>query len=213
MAERRLATIKSLMPVTQNNNLLDIGCAYGPFLDAAKKAGFSPCGIDPSREAVRHVQKNLRITVVHGFFPNTWLPVPASESSQYEVITLWYVIEHFEDCLKALSEIRRILETGGILAFSTPSFSGVSGRSSICKFLKRNPADHYTIWSPNMCRKALLLAGFNVKKIVISGHHPERFPFLGKLACVKISPFYWLLLLISKMFRLGDTFEVYAVKM
>jgi 2-polyprenyl-3-methyl-5-hydroxy-6-metoxy-1,4-benzoquinol methylase/spore coat polysaccharide biosynthesis predicted glycosyltransferase SpsG len=212
MAERRLKKIKSLMPVTQNNTLLDIGCAYGPFLAAAKKAGFSPCGIDPAREAVRHVQKKLRITAVHGFFPNTWLPVPTSESAQYEVVTLWYVIEHFEDCLKALSEIRKILETDGILAFSTPSFSGVSGRSSLYKFLEKNPADHFTIWSPKMCRKALSLAGFNVKKIVISGHHPERFPFFGKLAGSRISPCYWILLMVSKIFRLGDTFEVYAVK-
>jgi 2-polyprenyl-3-methyl-5-hydroxy-6-metoxy-1,4-benzoquinol methylase/spore coat polysaccharide biosynthesis predicted glycosyltransferase SpsG len=210
MAKLRIARIKSIMPATQNDNLLDIGCAYGPFLAAAKEKGFSPCGIDPAREAVRHVQKKLRITVVHGFFPNTWLPVPTSDSAQYEVVTLWYVIEHFQDYAKALSEIWKILETGGVLAFSTPSYSGISGRSSLCKFLEKNPADHFTVWSPKMCRKAL--SGFKVKKIVITGHHPERFPFFGKLAGIKISPFYWILLLISKMFGLGDTFEVYAVK-
>jgi 2-polyprenyl-3-methyl-5-hydroxy-6-metoxy-1,4-benzoquinol methylase len=212
MAKRRLKKIKSLMPVTQNDNLLDIGCAYGAFLAAAKEEGFSPCGIDPAREAVRHVQKKLRITAVHGFFPNTWLPVPTSQSAQYEVVTLWYAIEHFQDCLKAFSEIQKILETGGVLALSTPSFSGISGRSSLHKFLKKSPLDHFTVWSPKMCKKAFLLAGFRIKKIVINGHHPERFPFFGKLAGIKISPFYWILLLISKIFRLGDTFEVYAVK-
>jgi len=158
------------------------------------------------------VQKKLRLTVVHGSFPNTWFPVPTSQSGQYEVVTLWYVIEHFEDCLKALSEIRKVLEIDGILAFSTPSFSGISGRSSLYKFLEKNPEDHFTIWSPKMCKKALSLAGFKVKKIVISGHHPERFRLFGKLAGIKISPFYWILFLISKIFRLGDTFEVYAVK-
>jgi len=212
MAKRRLAKIKSIMPATENNSLLEIGCAYGPFLAAAKEEGFSPCGIDPAREAVRHVQKKLRLTVVHGFFPNTWLPVPTSQSAQYKVVTLWYVIEHFEDCIKALSEICKILETGGILAFSTPSFSGISGRSSLHKFLEKNPAEHFTIWSPKMCKKALSLAGFKVENIVISGHHPERFPFFGKLAGSKISPFYWILLLVSKIFWLGDTFEVYAIK-
>jgi hypothetical protein len=61
-----------------------------------------------------------------------------------------------------------------------------------------------------MCRKALALAGFKVKKIVISGHHPERFPLFGKSAKSKKSPLYWALLAISKIFGLGDTFEVYA---
>jgi len=212
MAKRRLAKIKSLMPATENNSLLDIGCAYGPFLAAANEKGFSTCGIEPAKEAARYVQKKLRLTVVHGFFPDTWFPVPTSKSSQYEVVTLWYVIEHFENCLKALSEIRKILEIDGILAFSTPSFSGISGRSSLHRFLEKNPADHFTIWSPKMCKKALSLTGFKVKKIVISGHHPERFPVFGKLAGIKISPFYWILFLISKIFRLGDTFEVYSVK-
>jgi hypothetical protein len=111
-----------------------------------------------------------------------------------------------------LAEINKILKPGSILAFSTPSFSGVSGRSSLKRFLEKSPADHYTIWSPKMCRKALSLAGFKVKKIVISGHHPERFPISGKLAKSKKSPLYWILLAVSKIFSLGDTFEVYAVK-
>jgi hypothetical protein len=51
-----------------------------------------------------------------------------------------------------------------------------------------------------------------VKKIVVSGHHPERFPVFGILAKSKISPFYWLLLAVSKLFGLGDTFEVYTVQ-
>jgi len=213
LAKRRLAKIKSLMRVIKDKTILDIGCAYGAFLVAAKEAGFSPCGIDPAREAVRHVQKKLRITVVHGSFPYSWLPVPNSpDSSQYDVVTMWYVIEHFADSQKAFIEIQKVLKPGGILALSTPSFSGVSGRSSLHRYLEKSPADHFTIWSPKMCKKALSLAGFKVKKIVITGHHPERFKFWGKLAGSKISPFYWVILLISKIFRLGDTFEVYAVK-
>jgi 2-polyprenyl-3-methyl-5-hydroxy-6-metoxy-1,4-benzoquinol methylase/spore coat polysaccharide biosynthesis predicted glycosyltransferase SpsG len=213
IAKRRLKKIKSLMPVTKDKTILDIGCAYGAFLAAAKEEGFSPCGIDPAREAVRHVQKKLRITVVHGFFPYSWLPVPNSpDSSQYDIVTMWYVVEHFADSQKAFTEILKILKPGGILALSTPSFSGVSGRSSLHNYLEKNPADHFTIWSPKMCKKALSLAGFKVKKIVVSGHHPERFKFWGKLAGSKISPFYWVILLRSKIFRLGDTFEVYAVK-
>jgi hypothetical protein len=61
-----------------------------------------------------------------------------------------------------------------------------------------------------MCAKALALSGFKVKKTVISGHHPERFPLLGKFAKSKKSPLYFPLLAISKFFGLGDTFEVYA---
>ena len=196
--------------------LLDIGCAYGPFMAAAKEEGFSPTGIDPAEDAVRYVKDTLDITAIQGFFPDILvkpqspLPTPYSLPSSFDAVTLWFVIEHFKDCTAVLAEIKRILKPHGILAFSTPSFSGISGRKNLANFLSVSPADHYTLWSPKTCRKVLSLAGFKVKKIVSAGHHPERFPLLGKLSKTKKSPFYWLLLAISKLFRLGDTFEVYA---
>jgi len=229
MAKRRLKHISQILHTKNTKGqrsqreeksgdsslFLDIGCAYGPFLVAAKEEGFSPIGIDPAQDAVRYVQETLGIPAIQGFFPNCQLPTinyPLSTTNYplYDVITLWYVIEHFTDCLSVLTEIKKLLKPGGILAFSTPSFSGISGRKSLRKFLENSPADHFTIWSPKMCKKALALAGFNVEKIVISGFHPDRFPVLGKFAKSKKSPLYWLFLAISKIFDLGDTFEVYA---
>jgi len=200
----------SKAPVAQKENtelpmLLDIGCAYGPFLDAVREEGFSPFGIDPANDAVDYVNKTLGIPAVRGFFPHSSL-----DKQRCDVITLWYVIEHFQDCVLVLKEIKKLLKPNGILAFSTPSFSGISGKSSLKRFLLSSPADHYTIWSPAVCKKALSLAGFKVKKIVVKGHHPERFPVLGKYADNKNGILYYTLLLVSNLFRLGDTFEVYA---
>jgi hypothetical protein len=58
----------------------------------------------------------------------------------------------------------------------------------------------------------LKISGFKVKKIVVTGHHPERFPVVGKFVEGKKNLLYGILLVISKIFRLGDTFEVYAKK-
>jgi len=205
MAKRRLAVIKK---IAANNNappLLDIGCAYGPFLAAAREEGFSPYGIDPAEDAIHYVTQTLGIPAVQGFFPE-------AGTGEYSVITLWYVIEHFRDCVSVLAEIRKMLKPGGVLAFATPSFSGISGRASLKRFLEHSPADHWTIWSPAVCVKALKMAGFTVKKTISSGHHPERFPLLGTFARGRKSPLYGPLLALSKIFSLGDTFEVYAVK-
>jgi spore coat polysaccharide biosynthesis predicted glycosyltransferase SpsG/2-polyprenyl-3-methyl-5-hydroxy-6-metoxy-1,4-benzoquinol methylase len=240
MAKRRLAVIKRLIPCTANGNtprLLDIGCAYGPFLAAAREEGFSPCGIDPAEDAVRYVTDTLGIPAVQGFFPlengtrtgervdeqmqHSVGQIKASVTAKsegpplptpYSVVSLWYVIEHFRDCVPVLAEIRKLLKSGGVLAFATPSFTGISGRASLHNFLERSPADHWTIWSPAAAKKVLKTAGFTVKKVVNSGHHPERFPLLGKYARCKKSPLYGALLAVSKIFSLGDTFEVYAVR-
>ena len=77
--------------------LLDIGCAYGPFLAAAAEEGFSPSGIDPAEDAVRYVQQTLGIPAAHGFFPDS---LPALVS--FDIITLWFVIEHFKDSAAVL---------------------------------------------------------------------------------------------------------------
>jgi len=194
-------------------SVLDIGCAYGPFLAAAREEGFSPYGLDPSEDAVRYVTQKLGIPAVQGYFLNSSFLIP---HSSFSVITLWYVIEHFRDCVPVFTEIKKLLKPDGVnpfgvLAFSTPSFSGVSGRFSQKRFLERSPADHWTIWSPVSCKKALKAAGFTVKKIIVTGHHPERFPLLGKFASSPKSLMYKTLLVISKIFGLGDTFEVFAM--
>jgi 2-polyprenyl-3-methyl-5-hydroxy-6-metoxy-1,4-benzoquinol methylase len=204
MGKRRLGIIKSFLP--NGGSLLDIGCAYGPFLAAAREEGFSPTGIDPAEDAVSYVQQTLGIQALKGFFPDCAI----SHSQNYDAVTLWYVIEHLQNCAPVFAEIRKLLKPGGLLAFSTPSFSGASGRSSLRRFLEGSPADHWTVWSPDMCAGALELAGFSVKKIVITGHHPERFPLLGKFTKGKKSLLYRPLLALSKIFAMGDTFEVYA---
>jgi 2-polyprenyl-3-methyl-5-hydroxy-6-metoxy-1,4-benzoquinol methylase/spore coat polysaccharide biosynthesis predicted glycosyltransferase SpsG len=219
MARRRIAPIKKLMAQTPSTadvlRILDIGCAYGPFLAAAKEAGFSPLGIDPACDAVRYVTETLAIPAIQGSFPDCLNQQVLSNSSpipHFDAVTLWFVIEHFQDGAMALAEIRKILKTGGILAFATPSFSGISGRASLARFLEQSPVDHWSVWSPRMCKKALKAQGFDVKKIVVTGHHPERFPVIGRYAHNKKKLLYRVLLSISKMLSLGDTFEVYAKK-
>jgi len=220
---------QSPFPVPQ---ILDIGCAYGPFLAAAAECGFVPCGIEPAEDAVRYVKDELGFTAWRGFFPDALpeefnLPGEPSagdggaasemrsslQAGRFDAITLWYVIEHFGEPLKVLREIHRLLKDGGVLAFSTPSFSGISGRASLHSFLKKSPPDHWTVWSPRSCRRILKQYGFRLRKIIVTGHHPERFPFVGRFARPgEKGLLYQLLLFISRVFRLGDTFEAYAVK-
>jgi len=222
-SKKRLKIIKNFFSLTETNvsneqskeeekpSLLDIGCAYGPFLSAAKEEGFSPAGIDPAEDAVHFVDKILGIKAIHSLFPApSSLFTAKSICAPFDVITLWFVIEHFKDCVQVFKEVKKLLKPNGILAFSTPSFSGISARANMNNFLSSSPSDHRTVWSPGMCKKALSLAGFKVKKIEITGHHPERFPLFGKSAKNKNSFIYHILFTISKLFKLGDTFEVYA---
>jgi 2-polyprenyl-3-methyl-5-hydroxy-6-metoxy-1,4-benzoquinol methylase len=221
-SRKRLGHIKALLRLAENNSdmkpsLLDIGCAYGPFLAAAAESGFAPAGIEVVEDAVRYVKEKLGFPARQGFFPGAlneeFRATQNGGEAQFDAITLWYVIEHFEEPGKMLCEINRLLKDGGVLAFSTPSFSGISGRRSLKTLLKNSPPDHFTVWSPRLCKKILSRYGFRLHKIVVTGHHPERFPLLGRYVNpARNGIFYRFLLFISRLFRLGDTFEAYGVK-
>jgi 2-polyprenyl-3-methyl-5-hydroxy-6-metoxy-1,4-benzoquinol methylase len=204
----RLSRFELLQPLRK---ILDIGCAYGPFLQAAQEAGFfMTIGLDPAESAVQYLKGQLSIFALKGFFPDDCRIGPGNvsfwEKEYFDVITMWYVIEHITDVQRALKTVAELLKKGGVFAFSTPSRSGISGGKNLPAFLEKSPADHRTVWDPRRVKRLLGRAGFDVKKIVVTGHHPERFPrwtrFLGDGTLLKI----------SQTFGLGDTFEVYAVK-
>lgn len=202
MGRRRLEVILKTAK-GRKGSLLDIGCAYGPFLKAAKDKGYDVEGCDLSGAAVSYVKNRLKIPAWKS--PGS---VPDLKNRKWSVISMWYVIEHMEDLDSLLKTLNPALEPGGIFAFSTPSCSGISGKRSLRKFLINGPKDHFTVWNPNTARKILKKYGFAIKKTVISGHHPERFGFPG---CGRGAGFKFFMFL-SKLFKLGDTFEIYACR-
>lgn len=202
--KRRLQNIKKLAN-SQNQTLLDVGCAYGPFVSAAKEAGFLPVGTDISVSATEYVSKELKIPTFSGDFTKT------NFEQKFNIITMWYVIEHFENLKTVLNKVNDLLEPKGIFAFSTPSANGISFKKNAKKFFSSSPADHFSIWSFKSAKKVLKMHGFKICKIVSTGHHPERF-FKNGLSQIQ-HPIIWKLVLeISKYLKLGDTFEVYARK-
>ena len=187
--------------------LLDIGCAYGPFLDAARHSGFTCSGLDVATAAVRHVRDVVGVPAVTGSITDSvvrdrWQP------GDLDAITMWYVIEHIDELRSLLHWVRRTVTPGGVFAFSTPNAHGISGRLNRTAFLRMGPRDHVTVWTPTAARRVLRRFGFRVVRVVVTGHHPERFP--GCHAVRPATAAYRLLLGASRLFRLGDTFEVYA---
>lgn len=208
---RRTSIVDSIYRKNNRNvtpSVLDIGCAFGPYIDAANDSGWQVFGTDASKEAVDYVQNTLHYPAVVSKFP-AFNPDAAFGVKAFDAVTMWYVIEHFQNLDAVLKGVSKILRKGGIFAFSTPSAQGVSGRFNTQSFFQNSPADHYTIWEPSTCANILKRYGFKVQKIVSTGHHPERFPKMnGKKSGVMFKVYS----AASRFFSLGDTFEVYCVK-
>ena len=209
--KRRLSVMKSICGRLADKTLLDIGCAYGPFLSAAGDEGLSCFGTDISYDAVLYVQNELKIPAACAAFPeiNT---MEEFGFEQFDFVSMWYVIEHFKNLGEVLSKVSSLVKPNGIFAFSTPSGEGISAKSDIHSFYKNSPSDHYTIWEPSHASAVLKKFGFSIEKIVSTGHHPERFPSIKKSGAQPGSAKWILTEKISRIQKLGDTMEIYCRK-
>ena len=205
----RVTIVRELAPSGLDGVVLDIGCAYGPFLDAAKDSGMPGYGVDVSPDAVDYVRRKLRIPALCSAFPKV---ERRSLPRRISAVTLWYVIEHFKDTDLALRKAASLLPHGGVLAFSTPNGRGISARRSFTRFLENSPADHFTIFSPRGLRKLLAGYGLEIRRIRVTGHHPERFPGIIGRAARSSGRAFRIIAVVSRLLGLGDTFEAYAVK-
>jgi SAM-dependent methyltransferase len=223
LAEARLERIERLARSSLGRgkglSVLDVGCAFGPFLAAARARGQEPFGLDAAEEAASYVRRELGIPAAAGDFLD---PAAAfTFGGPFDVLSMWYVIEHFERLDKALRNAAALVRPGGILALSTPSLEGASGRFNPGAFFDKSPEDHFTIWEPSRAKGILKAYGFRVEHIRTTGHHPERLPGLRFLASREgqaRGPRLLALLLAgagrlaSRALKLGDTFEIYAVR-
>ncbi|MDE5899603.1 MAG: methyltransferase domain-containing protein, partial [Treponemataceae bacterium] len=210
---RRIGEIRSALRLREaaRPSILDVGCAYGPFLAAADSCGWQAFGTDISEDAVDYVRNTLLFPAVCARFPE-FNAAAEFGVNEFSAVSMWYVIEHFSDLRPVLAAVSKLLKAGGVFAFSTPSGAGISAKSDAASFFERSPADHFTIWEPSGVARIVSRFGFSVVKIVSTGHHAERFPAVRAHGWKPSSALFKLCGGISRMCRLGDTFEVYCRK-
>lgn len=103
--------------------LLDVGCAHGWFLEAAR-ARFDVLGVEPDEfVAARTTARGLPVRV--GFFPDV-----LDETARFDVIVFNDVIEHIPDIRSAIAAVHRHLDAGGLLVLNLPNSRGFFYRTS-----------------------------------------------------------------------------------
>jgi len=119
------ALLGALRKHQPTGRLLDIGCAYGRFLQvAAAEGGYELSGCDLSEHAVGVAAKRLGDAA--RVRPGGVLDDPFP-GEQFDVITMFDVIEHVPDQPAAWARVRERLAPGGIFAFSVPVYDGPVG--------------------------------------------------------------------------------------
>jgi 2-polyprenyl-3-methyl-5-hydroxy-6-metoxy-1,4-benzoquinol methylase len=119
-AQRTLGELENLV---EGRALLDVGCATGFFLEAARSRGWTVRGLEVSNYAAEYARRELHLDVVSGSIESF-----ADDSSKFDVVTLWDTIEHLGRPDLALSNIRRLLHPQGVLVLSTGDYGSMLRR-------------------------------------------------------------------------------------
>jgi len=105
--------------VGTHKNILDYGCGTGDFLKACKEHGWNVSGVEPSAKARTVATEQTQTPVAAG--------LGEVESSNFNIITLWHVLEHVADLNETLQQLRQKLDSTGTLLIAVPNHASWDG--------------------------------------------------------------------------------------
>lgn len=178
----------------KSGRLLDIGCADGLFLKYAQEHGYDVCGIDFDRKSI-DVAK--RINRIKNVFPVPLEKFVKGHGRQFDIVTMFEVIEHQTDPYQFLKTVKKLLKAGGYIAGSVPLTNFLTSGSDW-----NLPPHHFMRFNKQALTFLLKSCGF--RDIFIRN---IRWPVLGFLAEIekKIPFLYGLRRLLKK--RLAGFFR------
>lgn len=139
----------------QPGNILDIGCATGLFLNTMRDYGWITTGIEPSKYASEYARKTFNINVKTGVLEDLNIP-----TDEFDVVTMWDVLEHVPDPRMTLTEVARVLKPGGLLALSLPNPTCPEAQIFGDSWIGWDRPRHLYLFTPDILQKYLCDAGF-----------------------------------------------------
>lgn len=170
---------------TKGSVLLDIGAGTGHFLNQAKSNGFQVYGLEPDQDAVAFANENFNIDLK----PLSSLSSFADQ--QFDVITMWHVLEHVYHLQRDVELISKKLKKEGVLIVAVPNMDS-------------NDAKHYgPFWAAFDVPRHL----YHFQKPTIS-RLMERFDLeLQEVLPMKFDSYY--VSMLSEKYRGGNLFQAF----
>ncbi|MDR7484272.1 MAG: class I SAM-dependent methyltransferase [Armatimonadota bacterium] len=171
------AYLREIRRTRPSGSLLDVGCAFGRFLEEARR--YYACeGLDISGYALRLARRRLPDVPLHHQAIQTFRP-----GRTYDVVTGFDVLEHIPDLDAALAALRGLLAPGGILVLALPVYDTLPGR--LFGLIDRDPTHVHRLGRRQWLRR---LQDAGLVPIVYKGI--LRAPLPGYFVHV-VSPLFW----------------------
>lgn len=118
IALQRHSKIKHLL--AGKKSILDVGTGGGEFAYLLKSLGHDLQGIEPNKGYGEYSAAEYGLNLQIGFIQDVDLP-----EENYDLITIWHVLEHTEDPSSVLRKLRSLLKPEGILVVEVPNIEAI----------------------------------------------------------------------------------------
>jgi len=147
-----LDRIKGIKP---SGTLLDVGCAYGYFVELAFKNGFDAYGCEPSSHAASRTPNALQKRI-----QNSLVSDARYKERRFDVISMLDVFEHLADPVADLKRLHGFLKDDGILLIATGDTDSLAAKVLKRKWTFYIPPQHLFFFNKKTITETLKRSGF-----------------------------------------------------
>jgi len=152
--------------------VLDLGCGAGRFVRALEEHGAHPIGVEIAEPALQRARANAPGADLRRADPEGPLPL---DDGEIDLVWCSELLEHIADTAHTLSEIRRVLHTGGRLLLTTPYHGRLRDTAiALARFERHfDPlGQHLRFYTRRSLRDTLQAFAFEDIRITTSGGPP-----------------------------------------
>lgn len=141
----------------KSGKLLDIGCGTGAFAHTMQSASWQVVGIEPDEVA------RLNAEQLYGFSPLLPTSLYTLPAGQWQVITLWHVLEHVYDLHGYFQEFKRLLQPSGVCFIAVPNYTSADAHHYQANWAAYDVPRHLYHFSPQSFAQLAADHGFTIK--------------------------------------------------
>ena len=140
-----------------NGNLLDVGAGVGAFTNEMKQSGWNITGLEPDETARKNANEKYQLQFQ---LPENLYALP---ENNFDVITMWHVLEHVHELHGYIETFHRILKADGTLIIAVPNYTSYDASCYKEYWAAYDVPRHLYHFSPKSMETLAQLKGFTVK--------------------------------------------------
>jgi hypothetical protein len=173
--QRHLAQMKRYMPLA--GNLLEIGSAYGLFLDEARRYFKSVRGVDICEGPTSYSRNTLNLDVQCADF----LSVDFGQET-FQAVCMWDTVEHLAAPEAYIERAFELLSDDGMLFLTTGDIGSLNARFRGAGWRQIHPPSHLHYFSKETISRLLQRIGFKVEAIETASYYHTVYNVLASIS-------------------------------